>query len=251
MELNKMFHTEDGIFFGVATAKNEADFAGKNYLINRGNTVVAVINGEEVEAPEVLYNEVGVAYRVVNDLYAFAAKRAKKNGVYKAVKQEPIRVWHGIKPGDILKTVVDGFQEHAIELTEEQLAAQNVIKGEFYGISKAVLAERYVFVRSEADYDVYEPRTDKVTDWVYCDMNICCPLWGGIEFITTPMINITNPEDCYACNFIVWWGNDGRLASYKVLGFIRGCGTAYFERQQDIIIPMVEAPFNPPKELIA
>ena len=251
MKLNEVFHTENGIVLFVATSKNEADFAGKNYLINRNNKVVAVIDDEEVEAPEVLFNEVGVAYTVVNDLYAFATKRAKKNGVYKAVKQEPIRIWRNIKPGDVLKTVVDGFQEHVIELTEDQLAAQNIIKGEFYGISKAVLEERYTFARHEADYDVYEPREDKPTDWVYCDMNICCPLWGGIEFITTPMINITNPSDCYACNFIVWWGNDGRLASYKVLQFIRGCGTVFFERQQDVIIPMAKAPFNPPKELIA
>lgn len=251
MKLNEIFHTENGMFFFVATSKNEADFAGKNYLINRDNKVVAVINGEEVEAPEVLFNEVGVAYTVVNDLYAFAARRAKKNGVYKAVKQEPIRIWRNIKPGEILRTVVDGFQEHAIELSEDQLAAQNIIKGEFYGISKAVLEERYTFVRSEGDYELYEPRADKPTDWVYCDMNICCPLWGGIEFITTPMINISNPQDCYACNFIVWWGNDGRLASYKVLSFVRGCGTVFFERQQDVIIPMAKAPFNPPKELIA
>lgn len=197
-----------------------------------------------------LFNEVGVAYTVVNDLYAFAVRRAKKNGVYKAVKQEPIRIWRNIKPGEVLKTVVDGFQEHAIELSEDQLAAQNIIKGEFYGISKAVLEERYTFARHEADYDVYEPREDKPTDWVYCDMNICCPLWGGIEFITTPMINISNPSDCYACNFIVWWGNDGRLASYKVLQFIRGCKTVYFEGQQDIIIPMTKEAFCLATELL-
>ena len=65
---------------------------------------------------------------------------------------------------------------------DRQLAAQNVIKGEFYGIGKDVLAERYRFVRSEADYDLYEPRADKPTEWVYCDINICCPLWGGIEW---------------------------------------------------------------------
>lgn len=109
MKLNQVFHTEDGVFLRVTTVRTES-YAGENYLINRNGKVVAVINGEESEAPEVLYNEVGVAYLVVNDLYAFAAKRAKKNGVYQAVKQEPIRIWRNIQPGEILKTVVDVFR---------------------------------------------------------------------------------------------------------------------------------------------
>lgn len=100
-------------------------------------------------------------YLIVQDLYALAKEKAKKNGVYIAVKQEPIRIWKDVKPGGVIRSVIDGFQEHAVELGNRQLAAQNVIKGEFYGIGKDVLAERYRFVRSEADYDLYEPRADQ------------------------------------------------------------------------------------------
>ncbi len=244
---NNCFHTADGVHFLIATGITEVE--GANYLVNRDGKIVAVVNGEETDVPEVVYNEVGVPYLIVQDLYALAKEKAKKNGVYIAVKQEPIRIWKDVKPGGVIRSVIDGFQEHAVELGDRQLAAQNVIKGEFYGIGKDVLAERYRFVRSEADYDLYEPRADKPTEWVYCDINICCPLWGGIECITTPMINISNPKDCYACNFIVWWGNDGRLNSYRVLRYIRGCGSVYFELHADVPQPMSQARFNPPQVL--
>ena len=54
------------MFFFVATSKNEADFAGQNYLINRNNRVVAVINGEEVEK-QVLQGMVGVTAANIGD----------------------------------------------------------------------------------------------------------------------------------------------------------------------------------------
>lgn len=243
---NNFFYTLEGVSFLVINAKDEEKFTGKNYLVNKEGRISAFENGNLVETPEILYNEVGVAYRVVQNLYAFAKAKARKNGVYQAVKQEPIRIWKDIKPGMVIRSIIDGYQEHAVELTDQQLAAQNVIKGEYYGISKQVLAERYKFVRHEGDYDLYEPRADKPTDWVYCDENICCPLWGGIEFITTPMINVSNPTDCYACNFVVWWGNDGRLNSYKVLRYIRGCGTVYYEQHNDVPNPVADAAFVPP-----
>lgn len=246
---NKVFRANDGTVFTKIQSSEAADFKG-NYITVINNKAVAVVNGESVPMPEVLYNEIGVAYMFV-DFYTHGKKMAKKHGIYGAVKQEAIRVWHNVKPGEKLKTVIDGYEEHEVVLDENSVAAQNVIKNEFYAIPKAVLAEKYEFDHHEFDFDVYKPKSSAVTFWTYSDVNIFGVLWGGLEFLTTPMINISNENDCYGCNYIVWWGNDGRLSSYRVVGYFRACGTKFYPQPVAAPVSVVEATFQPPKELFA
>lgn len=247
--LNKVFRTEDNICFSKISAEDAATFKG-NYITVINGKAVAVVDGKEVAMPEVLYNETGVAYLFV-DFYAHGKKMAKKHGVYLAVKQEAIRVWRNVKAGEPITTIIDGYVEHQVALDDSKVAAQNVIKGEFYAVPKDVLEKKYKFERREFDYDLYVPKAEVATSWVYSDVNVFGVLWGGLEFLTTPMINITDPADCYGCNYVVWWGNDGRLNSYKVLGFFRACGTKFYPLPVAVPVSVAEATFQPPKELFA
>ena len=245
--MNKNFRTSENVVF---TKVNEKDVQPTgNFITVRGNKAVAIMDGEEVPMPELLFNEIGVGYYFV-DFYQHGKKMAKKHGTYVAVKQEPIRVWKNIKPGEVLKTVIDGYEEHSIQLDDTKVAAQNVIKNEFYAIPKDVLEKKYRFDHSEFDFDLYVPKSDAVSSWVYSDVNVFGVLWGGLEFLTTPMINITDPDDCYGCNYVVWWGNDGRLSSYKVLGFFRACGQKFYDLPMGEPKSVLEATFQPPKELM-
>ena len=246
---NRVFRTVDGTVFTKINASETETFKG-NYITVINGKAVAVVDGEEVAMPSSLFNEIGVEYLFV-DFYAHGKKMAKKHGVYTAVKQENIRVWRNIKPGEPIRTIIDGYQEHEVILDENSVAAQNIVKNEYYAIPKEVLAKKYQFDHSEFDFDVYVPKSDAVSSWVYSDVNIFGVLWGGLEFLTTPMINITNPDDCYACNYVVWWGNDGRLSSYKVLGYFRACGTQFFAQPVAAPVSIAEATFQPPKELFA
>ena len=249
MNFNKVFRSEDGTVFTKLNCKEVENFKG-NYITVIDNKPVAVVDGREVSMPSVLYNEIGVEYYFV-DFYAHGKKMAKKHGIYYGVKQEPVRIWKNVKPGEPIKTVIDGYEEHRVELGEDSVAAQNVVKNEFYAMPKSVLAEKYRFDHAEFDYDVYVPKADNVSMWVYSDVNVFGVLWGGFEFLTTPMINITKESDCYGCNFIVWWGNDGRLASYKVVGYFRACGKVFYDRPMGKPMPAMDAPFDPPKMLRA
>lgn len=244
---NRVFRTEKGTVFTKVSPEESKTFNG-NYITVINNKAIAVANGEEVPLPEVLFNEIGVPYHFV-DFYAHGKKMAKKHGVYIAVKQEPIRVWKNVKPGETIRTVIDGYEEHAISLDENSVAAQNVVKNEFYAIPKKVLEEKYRFDHSEFDYDLYVPKSDAVSQWVYSDVNVFGVLWGGFEFLTTPMINITKEDDCYGCNYIVWWGTDGRLSSYRVLGFFRACGSQFYELPCGEPVKVTLATFEPPKVL--
>ncbi len=247
MNFNRVFRTEDGQVFTKIAANEIENFPG-NYITVVDGKAVAVIDGEEVAFPSILYNEIGVKYVFV-DFYEHGKRMAKKHGVYFAVKQEPIRVWRAIKPGEVLRTVIDGYEEHSIELDKDKVAAQNVIKNEFYAIPKDVLEKKYKFDHSEFDYDLYVPKSDAVSQWVYSDVNVFGVLWGGLEFLTTPMLNITDPGDCYGCNYVVWWGNDGRLSSYKVLGFFRACGALFYEQPVAEPISVAQSTFQPPRVL--
>ncbi len=245
MNFNKIFRDQNGRVFNKINAAEAESFNG-NYITVINNRAIAVVDGQEIDMPTCLYNEIGVAYHFV-DFYKHGQKMAKKHGIYYAVKQEPIRVWKNIKPGECIRTVIDGYEEHSIELDDSKVAAQNVIKNEFYAIPKAVLEEKYKFDHSEFDYDLYIPKSDVVSLWTYSDVNIFGVLWGGLEFLTTPMINITDPNDCYGCNYIVWWGNDGRLSSYKVVGYCRACGQKFYPKPMEAPINVTEATFQPPK----
>lgn len=144
-------------------------------------------------------------------------------------------------------TVIDGYVEHEIELDETKVAAQNVIKNEYYAIPKDVLAKKYEFSHSEFDYDVYVPKGNVTSYWTYSDVNTFGVLWGGLEFLTTPMINITDLNDVYGCNYIVWWGNDGKLASYKVLGYFSTEKSEFYDDQMGKPKSVTQTTFQPPR----
>lgn len=247
MEMNKNFRDSNNNVYTRINAGDITDFEG-NFISVVDGKAVCRLNGNMVPMPEVLYNEIGVDYHFVS-YREHGLKMAKKHGVYKAVKQECIRVWRNVKPGEKLQSVIDGFVEHEIDLQEGFVAAQNVIKGEFYSIPEDVLTEKYEFVERQFDFDVYKPKADAVSEWVYSDVNTYGVLWGGLEFLTTPMINITNEADVYGCNYQVFWGWDGKLASYKVLGYFRGCGQVFYAGYEGEPRKVAKASFQPPRAL--
>ncbi len=242
---NKVFRTADNVIFTRINAKEAETFSG-NYITVIDGKAVAVVDGKEVEMPKSLFNEIGVQYFFV-DYKEHGKKMLRKHGVYAAVKTEKIRVWRNVKPGEKLTTVIDGYVEHEIELDETKVAAQNVIKNEYYAISKDVLAKKYEFSHSEFDYDVYVPKGNVTSYWTYSDVNTFGVLWGGLEFLTTPMINITDLNDVYGCNYIVWWGNDGKLASYKVLGYFSAEKSEFYDDQMGKPKSVAQTTFQPPR----
>ncbi len=248
MKCNEVFRTKDNVFLTRIEAAKAAEFKG-NYITVINGEAVAVINGKKVPMPETLINENGVEYIFV-DYAEHAKKMLKKHGLYVGRKQENIRVWKNVKPGECIKTVVDGYIEHQVVLDEQRVAAQNTVNKEFYGIPKTELAAKYEYSHSEFDYDVYTPKASAISYWVYSDVNVFGVLWDGLEFLTTPMINITNPNDVYGCNYIVWWGNDGRLGSYQVLGYYRACGQKYYPVPVGKPVSVASSPFTPPKHIV-
>ena len=247
---NKVFRTKDNVVFTRIAEPEVADFSG-NYITVIKDKAVAVVDGVEVPMPEILINECGVEYHFVENFYEFGKKIARKNGLWKAHKQTPVRVFPNVQPGEKVTTVIDGFVEHEVDLQEGFVVIQNIKKGEFYTIHKDEQARKYTFSHKEFDFEVWLPKAETISDWAYSDLNVFGALWGGFEFIVTPMINISNPEDSYACNYYEWWGTDELIPGYKVVGFFRACGTKFYEPPCGEPVKVADANFEPPKVLVA
>ncbi len=90
MEMNKIFRDSKNNMYTRISTGDIAGFDG-NFISVVNGKAVCRLNGSMVSVSDVLYNEIGVDYHFVS-YKEHGLKMAKKHGVYKAVKQESIRV---------------------------------------------------------------------------------------------------------------------------------------------------------------
>ena len=245
--LNKVFTDKEQRSFHWVNPDEVTNEGG--FITNIDGKVVAFMNGKRVRVPKVLYNEVGRPYYYISNLKELGKKMARKHGVWKCSKNQPIRVYKVITEADI-KSIINGVQEAAgLTVTEDTCLVQNIIGGEFYVQTKEYLSENYSLVRSEGICDVYE-YTGDIQEWTYCEINIFAALWGGIQFLATPMLRIDNPKDVYGCNYIRFWGDDQTVGTHVVLAFFRACGTQFFSAPLAMPVSVQKATFTPPKSLL-
>ncbi|MBQ7285253.1 MAG: hypothetical protein IJW72_03265 [Alphaproteobacteria bacterium] len=245
--LNKVFTDKEQRSFRWVNPDEVTNEGG--FITNIDGKVVAFMNGERVRVPKVLYNEVGRPYYYISNLKELGEKMARKHGVWKCSKNQPIRVYKVVTEADI-KSIINGVQEAAgLTVTEDTCLVQNIIGGEFYVQTKEYLNENYSLVRSEGICDVYE-YTGDIQEWTYCEINIFAALWGGIQFLATPMLRIDNPKDVYGCNYIRFWGDDQTVGTHVVLAFFRACGTQFFSAPLAMPVGVHKATFDPPKSLL-
>ena len=244
--LNKVFTDKNQRSFRWVNSDEVTNEGG--FITNIDGKVVAFVNGKKVKVPRVLYNEVGRAYYYISNLKELGAKMARKHGVWKCSKNQPIRVYK-VKTNADVESVINGVREAAgLSVDENSCLVQNIIGGEFYVQTKEYLNHNYSFVRNEGICDVYE-YTGDIQEWTYCEINIFAALWGGIQFLATPMLRIDNPKDVYGCNYIRFWGDDQTVGTHVVLAFFRACGTLFFSAPLAMPVGVREATFEPPKSL--
>ena len=220
-EPNNIFTDVNGQGFLRATEKTEeADAAkaaenGLGYIIVRNNQAEAWLNGEKVPFPTTLWNELGVDYKFV-DYKAYGEVCKRIHGYYIAKKVEPIYVFD-TAAGDKVQAVINGVKEHETYVEEGETKVQNMYHGETYKMRLKKLRKLYVFDSTTADgIQIWKPRDEKQT-WTFTNENVFGVLWGGFEFLAKAMINLTDPEDVYGCNYEVFNGNDLAKGSHLKL----------------------------------
>ena len=220
---NNIFSDEAGQCFLLANEKNEekvaqkASESGCAYLIARKQpdksyVEEAWLNGERIDFPQTLWNEMGVAYKFVN--YAQYGEICKRiHGYYLAKKVEPIYVFDS-KAGDTVKAVLNGVKEHETFVEEGETMVQNVYHGETYKMKLTKLRDLYDYAETTPEgYQLWKPK-HVIQTWTFTNENIFGVLWGGFEFLAKAMINLTDANDVYGCNYAVFNGDDTANGSH-------------------------------------
>lgn len=221
-EPNNIFTDVNGQGFLRTTEKDEAVDAAKaaenglGYIIVRNRFFEeAWLNGEKVPFPTTLWNELGVEYKFV-DYKAYGEVCKRIHGYYIAKKVEPIYVFDTVA-GDKVQAVINGVKEHETYVEAGETKVQNMYHGETYKMKLKKLRKLYVFDSTTADgIQIWKPK-DEPQMWTFTNENIFGVLWEGFEFLAKAMINITDPEDVYGCNYEVFNGNDIAKGSHLKL----------------------------------
>ncbi len=255
---NQIFTNNEGDKFFIALGKDAeaAQFEGVNYLTIEDGKPKAYLKGDiEIGFPEYLMNEKGVGYHYIS-YKEEGFKLLKKRGGVWARKQASIIVY---APGseNLNQAVLNGFVEHHSEVPEGHLIATYTTGGETWHISPKYLAENYQKGGVFNGGQVYTPRQltpeqmakhEGLYLWVHCPKNVFGILWGGFEFLVTPMINITKENDVYGCNYARWWGTDGLPATYEDIEWVDAEVPEYVTAAlMENIAKAVKDTLNPPK----
>ena len=89
--LNKVFTDKEQRNFHWVNPDEVTNEGG--FITNIDGKVVAFMDGVKVRVPKVLYNEVGRPYYYISNLKELGKKMARKHGVWKCSKNQPIRVY--------------------------------------------------------------------------------------------------------------------------------------------------------------
>ena len=218
---NQVFTDDAGQTYLLAKVETEKEVAkkaekiGAGYIIVRDNVAEAWGNGEQVDFPSHLTNELGVRYMFV-DFKSYGEVCKRVNGYCKAVKVEPVLVDASVKEGTPIESIVFGVREHDTILGAGMVLCQNKYHGETYQQNIEKLKKNYELVATDANgIQEWKPK-NVVQEWTWTRENIFAVLWESFEFLSGAMININDPEDVYGCNYVVFNGNDVAPGSHRI-----------------------------------
>ena len=253
MALNKILHTADGVEFLRVSAEDVKPVG--NFVTNINDTLVCIMDGQEVEVPKFFFNEVGVKYRTFKteqELRDYVKKLAKVGGVRycKKAKQARIRVWFDVAVGKKVESDLNNFTEANGKVMEEGVEVQDIKGGEKWPMEKSYLKDNYLFVEHEDETgaDIYESK-GVVTAWVYCDENVMYPKWQGTDMYATPMLKV-DEKDTYGVNYARFWGDDSAQGTYVEVGILTSCGRKFYDSPWDLPVGVKDAKFEPPKFML-
>ena len=191
---------------------------GCGYLVNRqysgGGIEAFSSQGKPCQMPRMLYNEFGVPYNFV-DFKTYGLVCKALFGYVEAEKVEPVYLLSDVV-GTKVKSVLGGGNEHEDVLQEGEVMVQNAYHGECYKQKREKLLKNYTPDGEINGIPVYRPKKI-VQQWTMTEENIFGPLDGSFEFLAKAMINITNENNVYGCNYAVFAGDDTAIGSHKKL----------------------------------
>ena len=204
----------DGL--GYITAESDGTYKNIRYIANDGT--------KEVEVPNVLYNERNKAFKVGVNVKAMAYSEMRKRcsaGIFRKNAGRPVYARKS-ETGELIMAHTFGAYEAAEVAKGNGAWLVDYVEGGNGGweVSGKEFLARYEFAYVAEDGRAVFMPTSAKSVWVHLLGNyiFCIPQWGdSMVAMTNPQINVTNPDDVYACSYIEFYGTENVNGAYELV----------------------------------
>ena len=220
----------DGL--GYISAESDGTYKNLRYIAFDGV--------KEIEIPKTLYNEKNRRFVVGVNFKALAYDKMAKTG------SAAIAIKNALKPvyarkadtGEFLMAHTNGAYEAAEFASDDIWQVEYCSGGGSWGVRNEEFFARYEFLSVDADgRAVFIAKAARYV-WVHLfgDFIGCIPQWGdAMVAMSNPQVNITNPDDVYACSYIEFYGTEDIEGAYIVVDEL------YLGAPEHVILEFAEA----------
>ena len=178
----------------------------------------------DIEVPKVLYNECDRAFCVGWNPKKEAYKKMKKDGNANICQKSGARPVYARKSetGELIMAHTFGAYEASEVAKGEGAWLVDYVEGGNGGweVSEEEFFKRYEFCDVAEDGRAIFLPTDARSVWVHMlgSYIFCIPRWGdAMVAMTNPQVNITNPDDVYACSYVEFYGTESVPGAYELV----------------------------------
>lgn len=204
----------DGL--GYVTAESDGTYENITYLAFDGEKMVDV--------PGVLYNERNKAFKVGVNVKAMAYAEMRKRcnaGIFRKNAGRPVYARKS-ETGELIMAHTFGAYEAAEVAKGNGSWLVDYVEGGNGGweVSEKEFFARYEFYSVAEDGRAIFMPTSAKSVWVHLLGNyiFCIPQWGdSMVAMTNPQVNVTNPDDIYACSYVEFYGTEQVSGAYELV----------------------------------
>ena len=238
----------DGL--GYITAESDGTYENITYLAFDGEKMVDV--------PRVLYNERNKAFTVGANVKAMAYAEMRKRcnaGIFRKNVGRPVYA-RKTETGELIMAHTFGAYEAAEVAKGNGAWLVDYVEGGNGGweVSEKEFFARYEFAAVAEDGRAIFMPTSAKSVWIHLlgSYIFCIPQWGdSMVAMTNPQVNVTNPDDVYACSYVEFYGTENVSGAYElVMVLYLGAPEPVILEFQETLEGYLNTTFGIPKSVI-
>ncbi len=225
-----LWHDAEGRKFYLITKyeREELEADGLGYLTAESDGTyeslrfIAFDGEKEVAVPRCLYNEKNRKFTVGVNFKAMAYQKMAKEGTAAIAIKNALKLVFArqAETGEFMMAHTNGAFEATEYAKSGTWNVEYTTGGGSWGVSSEEFFERYEFhAVDDQGRALFIAKAARYV-WVHLfgDFIGCIPQWGdSMVAMSNPQINITKPDDVYACSYIEFYGREDMEPAYLVV----------------------------------
>ena len=263
--VNVLWHDTTGKAFFLIDkydkAELEADHLGYITAESQGTYETIeyhAFDGEkEIPVPARLANEKGRWFKTCVNFKKEAYRAMQKQKELTIAIKNKMVYARKAETGEFIMAHTNGSWENGKTANEELWLLEYVDgEGGSWTNTPEEFFKRYeIFSIAEDGRAIFGPKGAQRYAWVQLEGDFigCIPQWGdSMAAMSNPIINISNPDDVYACSYIIFYGKEDNSGAYAVVKHVSlGQDEHIVLEFAKALAGFVETTFGIPKERIS